>query len=80
MNNYTIWAQIRMIAGGEFEVDVRAIPLKTGVLPEAGDHRRQRCAAFVEATRLRDEIVSRVTGSIEERGDKVLSVDSTLAT
>ena len=80
MNNYSIWAQIRMVTSEEYEVDVRAIPLKSGVLPQPGDHQRERCAAFAEATRLRDEIVKRVSGAIVERGGQVLSVDSTLAT
>jgi len=80
MNNYSIWAQIRMVTSEDYEVDVRAIPLKSGVPPEPGDHERQRCAAFAEATRLRDAIVKRVSKAIEERGGKVLSVDSTLAT
>ena len=80
MNNYSIWAQIRMLTGEEYEVDVRAIPLKSGVVPEAGDHQRERCSAFTEATRIRDELVKRVSTAIEDRGGKILSVDSTLGT
>ena len=80
MNNYSIWAQIRMVTSEEYEVDVRAIPLNGGVLPEPGDHQRDRCTVFAEATRIRDELVKRVSKRVEDRGGKILSVDSTLAT
>ena len=80
MNNYSIWAQIRMVTSEEYEFDVRAIPLASNVLPRAGDHQRERCLAFADATRVRDDLVKRVTRLVEDRGGKILSVDSTLAT
>lgn len=77
MKSYSLWAQIRRATGGQYQVSVRAVPLTSGVLPRAGDSVVELCSTREEAITRRAARVAELTKSIEARGDRVLSVDTT---
>ncbi len=78
MNSYLLWGLIRRTAGQKFEVRARAIALRGNALAQPGDSVSQTCATFEEATRVRDELVAQLNRAVTDRGDKVISIDSTL--
>ena len=79
MNNYTIWAQIRTSTEGEFEVSVRAIPLGDNVSLGEGEVVLDHCAIYDHALARCATMVKRLKEKIEDRGDRVLSIDSTIS-
>lgn len=76
--SYSLWSLIRRIGRQQFLVAVRAIALRSDTLIQPGDTLSETCQTFEEATRVRDELIDQLKRAVTDRGDTVVSVDSTL--